>query len=216
MDPFLSGLTDHSRQESADSGLGMCNSYSLPHTPEDFLANMDDNMDGVSGESLVFFKQNILVRPKHGFVLELQNLKFFPQHNVTNGCGSSSYSPFSPPPPHPPLPPPLYPPHSPHSSFPPPPIPLLPFQVLGCMSHIQNAFLAFTSSRLLQGLPFFPRQHLRMLFTFCPLPFSALHPPSSCTVPVLLQVSCCCPSSLGAQTILVPPPINHFSNSLLI
>ncbi|XP_069687434.1 transcriptional coactivator YAP1 isoform X5 [Periplaneta americana] len=48
MDPFLSGLTDHSRQESADSGLGMCNSYSLPHTPEDFLANMDDNMDGVS------------------------------------------------------------------------------------------------------------------------------------------------------------------------
>ena len=49
MDPFLSGLTDHSRQESADSGLGMCNSYSLPHTPEDFLANMDDNMDGVSG-----------------------------------------------------------------------------------------------------------------------------------------------------------------------
>lgn len=26
----------------------MCNSYSLPHTPEDFLANMDDNMDGVS------------------------------------------------------------------------------------------------------------------------------------------------------------------------
>jgi protein yorkie len=53
MDPFLSGLTDHSRQESADSGLGMCNSYSLPHTPEDFLANMDDNMDGVSGESVV-------------------------------------------------------------------------------------------------------------------------------------------------------------------
>lgn len=48
MDPFLSGLTDHSRQESADSGLGMCNSYSLPHTPEDFLTNMDDNMDGVS------------------------------------------------------------------------------------------------------------------------------------------------------------------------
>nr|AZA07509.1 co-transcriptional factor Yorkie-L [Locusta migratoria] len=48
MDPFLSGLTDHSRQESADSGLGMGTSYSLPHTPEDFLTNMDDNMDGVS------------------------------------------------------------------------------------------------------------------------------------------------------------------------
>lgn len=45
MDPFLSGLTDHSRQESADSGLGMGTCYSLPHTPEDFLASMDDNMD---------------------------------------------------------------------------------------------------------------------------------------------------------------------------
>ena len=63
MDPFLSGLTDHSRQESADSGLGMCNSYSLPHTPEDFLATMDDNMDGVSGESVVvfFFYENVPV-----------------------------------------------------------------------------------------------------------------------------------------------------------
>ncbi|XP_046672979.1 transcriptional coactivator YAP1-like isoform X1 [Homalodisca vitripennis] len=48
MDPFLSGLTDHARQESADSGLGMSNNYSLPHTPEDFLSTMDDNMDGVS------------------------------------------------------------------------------------------------------------------------------------------------------------------------
>nr|XP_018900896.1 PREDICTED: transcriptional coactivator YAP1-A-like [Bemisia tabaci] len=47
-DPFLSGLTDHSRQESADSGLGMGNNYSLPHTPEDFLNTVDDNMDGVS------------------------------------------------------------------------------------------------------------------------------------------------------------------------
>jgi len=55
MDPFLSGLTDHSRQESADSGLGMCNSYSLPHTPEGFLGSVDDNMDGVSGESVVVF-----------------------------------------------------------------------------------------------------------------------------------------------------------------
>lgn len=51
MDPFLSGLTDHSRQESADSGLGMGNNYSLPHTPEDFLSTMDDNMDGVSGKT---------------------------------------------------------------------------------------------------------------------------------------------------------------------
>lgn len=50
MDPFLSGLTDHTRQESADSGLGMSSNYSLPHTPEDFLSTMDDNMDGVSGQ----------------------------------------------------------------------------------------------------------------------------------------------------------------------
>merc|ERR1712071_213039 len=35
----------HARQESADSGLGMGGSYSLPHTPEDFLASMDDTMD---------------------------------------------------------------------------------------------------------------------------------------------------------------------------
>ncbi|BES92279.1 Hypothetical protein NTJ_05088 [Nesidiocoris tenuis] len=48
LDPFLSGLADHSRQESADSGLGLGNSYSLPHTPDDFLSTMDDNMDGVS------------------------------------------------------------------------------------------------------------------------------------------------------------------------
>lgn len=50
LDPFLSGLNDHSRQESADSGLGLGNNYSLPHTPDDFLSTMDDNMDGVSGE----------------------------------------------------------------------------------------------------------------------------------------------------------------------
>lgn len=48
MDPFLSSLTDHSRQESTDSGLGMGTAYSMPHTPEDFLANIDDNMDMVS------------------------------------------------------------------------------------------------------------------------------------------------------------------------
>lgn len=47
IDPFLSGLTDHGRQESADSGLGMGNSYSLPQTPQDIL---DESMDGVSGK----------------------------------------------------------------------------------------------------------------------------------------------------------------------
>ncbi|KAL4712772.1 hypothetical protein ACJJTC_008069 [Scirpophaga incertulas] len=53
LDPFLSGLTDHQRQESADSGLGMAvprvgdgdGLFSIPHTPEDFLEGMDDRMD---------------------------------------------------------------------------------------------------------------------------------------------------------------------------
>ena len=43
MDPFLGGtLTageNHSRQESADSGLGLGSNYSLPNTPEDMLEN---------------------------------------------------------------------------------------------------------------------------------------------------------------------------------
>jgi len=73
MDPFLSGLTDHSRQESADSGLGMCNSYSLPHTPEDFLTNMDDNMDGVSGESVVVF----FLTPQIWFCVRIAELEIF-------------------------------------------------------------------------------------------------------------------------------------------
>lgn len=49
MDPFLSGVTDHTRQESGDSGLSLSsNNYSIPHTP-DFLGNMDDSMDCISG-----------------------------------------------------------------------------------------------------------------------------------------------------------------------
>lgn len=50
LDPFLSGLSDHQRQESADSGLGMAvpHSYSMPHTPEGFLSGMDDRMDCTS------------------------------------------------------------------------------------------------------------------------------------------------------------------------
>lgn len=43
MDPFLGGNDFHSRQESADSGLGLGPNYSHPHTPEDFL--MEDNED---------------------------------------------------------------------------------------------------------------------------------------------------------------------------
>nr|XP_029709788.1 transcriptional coactivator yorkie-like isoform X1 [Aedes albopictus] len=47
-DPFLSGLTDHSRQESGDSGLSESStSQSMPHTP-DFLSSIDDSMDGLS------------------------------------------------------------------------------------------------------------------------------------------------------------------------
>lgn len=50
MDPFLSGITDHTRQESADSGLSLSsNHYSVSHTP-DLLATMDDSMDCISGE----------------------------------------------------------------------------------------------------------------------------------------------------------------------
>jgi len=45
VDPFLSGLSEHPRQESADSGLGLSNSYSLPQTPQDVL---EESMDGVS------------------------------------------------------------------------------------------------------------------------------------------------------------------------
>ena len=54
-DPFLSaggpgavrappqGVDFHARQESADSGLGMGpSSYSLPHTPEGFLADASE------------------------------------------------------------------------------------------------------------------------------------------------------------------------------
>jgi protein yorkie len=51
LDPFLTSLNDHSRQESADSGLGLGTTYSMPHTPEDFLANMDDNNMEVGSES---------------------------------------------------------------------------------------------------------------------------------------------------------------------
>lgn len=48
MDPFLSGIR-HGRQESGDSGTSLSsNNYSMPHTP-DFLGNMDDSMDCISG-----------------------------------------------------------------------------------------------------------------------------------------------------------------------
>lgn len=51
-DPFLTGITDHTRQESGDSGL----SVSMSHTP-DFLSSIDDSMDGLSGKR--FFKSEL-------------------------------------------------------------------------------------------------------------------------------------------------------------
>ncbi|XP_041974956.1 transcriptional coactivator YAP1 isoform X2 [Aricia agestis] len=49
IDPFLSGLSEHQRQESADSGLGMLPaSYPMSHAPEDFLSGIDDRMDCTS------------------------------------------------------------------------------------------------------------------------------------------------------------------------
>jgi len=66
-DPFLGGSMDatqgpefHSRQESADSGLGLGTAHLLPSTPEDFLSTMDDNMDTISG-------------PYHEYFLPLQD-----------------------------------------------------------------------------------------------------------------------------------------------
>uniref|UniRef100_A0A182LVD1 WW domain-containing protein n=1 Tax=Anopheles culicifacies TaxID=139723 RepID=A0A182LVD1_9DIPT len=47
-DPFLSGIADHTRQESGDSGLSESSmTQSMPHTPE-FLSSIDDSMDGLS------------------------------------------------------------------------------------------------------------------------------------------------------------------------
>lgn len=52
IDPFLSGsdaiILDHSRQESADSGLGLSHNLDLPYTPND-LQNADDlGLDSLS------------------------------------------------------------------------------------------------------------------------------------------------------------------------
>lgn len=73
MDPFLSGLTDHSRQESADSGLGMGTGFSLPHTPDDYLVSMDDNMDGVNGN--ILFLSSVCIFCKD-FIIRGENLCF--------------------------------------------------------------------------------------------------------------------------------------------
>ncbi|EFX70433.1 hypothetical protein DAPPUDRAFT_328360 [Daphnia pulex] len=49
---IIAMMERETRQESADSGLGMGGSYSLPHTPEDFLASMDDTMDTLGPASV--------------------------------------------------------------------------------------------------------------------------------------------------------------------
>uniref|UniRef100_A0AAG5D728 WW domain-containing protein n=1 Tax=Anopheles atroparvus TaxID=41427 RepID=A0AAG5D728_ANOAO len=47
-DPFLSGIADHTRQESGDSGLSESSmTQSMSNTP-DFLSSIDDSMDGLS------------------------------------------------------------------------------------------------------------------------------------------------------------------------
>lgn len=50
VDPFLSGATDHTRQESTDSGLSLSSNNVSLQQNSDFLSNIDDNMDCLSGE----------------------------------------------------------------------------------------------------------------------------------------------------------------------
>ncbi|CAK8671721.1 transcriptional coactivator YAP1-like isoform X2 [Clavelina lepadiformis] len=47
MDPFLGGNNSnfHQRDASLDSGVGMGSNYSLPRTPDDFLANVQSNVE---------------------------------------------------------------------------------------------------------------------------------------------------------------------------
>lgn len=64
MDPFLSGIR-HGRQESGDSGTSLSsNNYSMPHTP-DFLGNMDDSMDCISGTFVAHSKLTALLISDH-------------------------------------------------------------------------------------------------------------------------------------------------------
>ncbi|XP_035217638.1 transcriptional coactivator YAP1-A-like isoform X2 [Stegodyphus dumicola] len=66
LDSFLEGGTDfHSRQESADSGLGLGTNYSLPHTPEDFLSNMDDVDDRQSNDLGLDLQTNLDLGDDH-------------------------------------------------------------------------------------------------------------------------------------------------------
>ncbi|XP_064098502.1 transcriptional coactivator YAP1-like isoform X2 [Macrobrachium nipponense] len=63
-DPFIATTDFHSRQESADSGLGLGTNYSLPHTPEDFLASMEDVEITPSDEMKTSPANNILEAPE--------------------------------------------------------------------------------------------------------------------------------------------------------
>lgn len=53
-DPFMASTDFHTRQESADSGLGLGSNYTHPHTPEDFLNAMDD-VDITQSDGKLFF-----------------------------------------------------------------------------------------------------------------------------------------------------------------
>jgi len=52
MDPFLGNSDSHTRQESADSGLGLGSNYSIPNTPEGLLnADNDDKSSAIQAHS---------------------------------------------------------------------------------------------------------------------------------------------------------------------
>lgn len=69
MDPFLSGVTDHARQESGDSGLSIS---SMPQTPDLFSAlDIDDSMDCTSGK---YFRCCYSLENEHIFIIFLSIL----------------------------------------------------------------------------------------------------------------------------------------------
>lgn len=53
IDPFLGNSDCHSRQESSDSGLGLGQGFSMPHTPEGILNADDDKLSSIQTHSSV-------------------------------------------------------------------------------------------------------------------------------------------------------------------
>lgn len=75
-------MTDHTRQESGDSGL----SVSLSHTP-DFLSSIDDSMDGLSStvtDSMDTITFNEAMETPDEFMVSVNE----PRH-APNGCAIS-------------------------------------------------------------------------------------------------------------------------------